>query len=360
MDLCFKDALVITGGGTGGHYYPAIALAEAAAERMPDRQIIFIGARKGIEAMKLPETKWQHLLLDVEGLSLGSPIKAFHAIRRMVESRHYLLRVWETERPFAVVGTGGYAAGPALFAAKKLKVPYFIHESNAEPGLITKLAAKKAVRVWLGMEGAKVRLPKANCLYVGTPIREAFLRPFKPVSTLGPPFRLLALGGSGGAKAINDALFSIAPALLDAHADWEIMHQAGNREMERLRQAQHHQRHSVEPFLENMDEEMERSSLIISRAGASTCAELKAAGRPAVLVPFPASAGGHQKFNASAFVQEGRGAMVEQGQGFEDMLFRALNGLMADEASRLAFSKPEKNTAVANCLADMSEALGQA
>ena len=359
MDLCFKDALVITGGGTGGHYYPAIALAEAAAERMPDRQIIFVGAKRGIEAGKLPETRWQHLLLDVEGLSLRSPVKAFHAIRSMIESRHYLRTVWETERPLAIVGTGGYAAAPALLAAKKLKVPYFIHESNAEPGLVTKLAAKRAVRVWLGMDAAKRRLPKANCLYVGTPIREAFLRPFKPVSTLAAPFRLLVLGGSGGARAINEALFSIAPVLLDAHADWEILHQAGNREIERLSQIQRHLRHSLEPFLENMDEEMESASLIISRAGASTCAELKAVGRPAVLVPFPASAGGHQKSNALAFVQEGRGTMVEQGTGFEDTLFRALNGLMADEASRLDFAKPEKNTAVANCLDDMAEVLGQ-
>jgi UDP-N-acetylglucosamine--N-acetylmuramyl-(pentapeptide) pyrophosphoryl-undecaprenol N-acetylglucosamine transferase len=359
MDLCFKDALVITGGGTGGHFYPALALAEAAAEQMPDRQIIFVGAKRGIEAKKLPETKWQYLLLDVEGLSARSPMRAYRAIRRMAEARHYLQGTWETDRPFAVVGTGGYAAGPALFAAKKLKVPYFLHESNAEPGLIARLAAKKAARVWLGMEAARSRLSRANCLYVGTPIREAFLRPFKPPSALGPPFRLLALGGSGGAKAINDALFSIAASLLDARPDWEILHQAGSLEMVRLSQAPRHQRHSVEPFIEKIDEEMERASIVLTRAGASTCAELKAVGRPAVLVPLPTSAGGHQKSNALAFVQEGRGAMVEQGPGFEERLLDALSGLMASEAARLGYAGPEKNEAAAKCLADMSEMLGQ-
>jgi len=180
------------------------------------------------------------------------------------------------------------------------------------------------------------------------------LRAFMPPSALGPPYRLLALGGSGGARAINNALFSLASALLDAHPDWEIQHQVGSLEAQRLGQVQLHQRHSVEPFIEKMDEEMERASLVLTRAGASTCAELKAAGRPAVLVPFPASAGGHQRSNALALVQEGRGEMIEQGQDFENRLFRALNGLMADEASRLGYAKPEKNTAVAKCLEDMS------
>jgi UDP-N-acetylglucosamine--N-acetylmuramyl-(pentapeptide) pyrophosphoryl-undecaprenol N-acetylglucosamine transferase len=352
VDLNFNDALVFTGGGTGGHYYPAVALAEAAGKRWPGHQIVFVGANRGIEGRKLPESGWPYLLLDVEGFQGKSPINALRSVWRMFKALNSLKKIWRKQRPWAVIGTGGYGAGPALLAARALGIPYFIHESNAEPGLMTKLAANGARRVWLGIEAAEGRLPKAKCLYVGTPVRELFLRPFKPYSSLQRPFRLLALGGSGGARAINNALISIGGKLLDKCPDWEILHQAGNIEMQRLDGAPLHPRHTMVPFIENMDSVMENASLVLSRAGASTCSEIKAAGRPTVLVPLPNSAGGHQKCNAIAFVNEGRGQMVEQGQGFEGRLFDALSSLMGDRDGRGAMAEPEPNTAVMKCLDD--------
>jgi UDP-N-acetylglucosamine--N-acetylmuramyl-(pentapeptide) pyrophosphoryl-undecaprenol N-acetylglucosamine transferase len=241
-------------------------------------------------------------------------------------------------------------------AARSLGVPYFIHESNAEPGLAVKLAANGAARVWLGMEAAAMRLPKAKCAYRGTPVRESYLRPFKPCQELRAPFTLLALGGSGGARAINNALLSIGSALLEAHPDWQILHQAGHAEMERLADAPRHHRHALVPFIEDMDTEMENAGLVLSRAGASTCAELKATGRPAVLVPLPGSAADHQRRNAAAFAVEGRGVVVEQGQGFEARLFATLSALVGDRGGREALSKPEPNTALERCLEDMEEA----
>ncbi|MDR1842128.1 MAG: UDP-N-acetylglucosamine--N-acetylmuramyl-(pentapeptide) pyrophosphoryl-undecaprenol N-acetylglucosamine transferase [Holophagales bacterium] len=353
MKQDFTDALVITGGGTGGHFYPAVALAEAARGRWPNRPIIFVGAKRGIEARKLPESDWPHLLLDVEGFHGRSPLNALRSLWRMYSAFRYLKNIWIAQRPRAVIGTGGYGAGPALLAARALDVSYYIHESNAEPGLVVKLTANGAKRVWLGMDAAKARLPKANCRCVGTPVRESFLRPFKPCSELQRPFTLLVLGGSGGARAINNALSSIGGPLLEKHRDWEIFHQVGNPEMERLNNEPRHSRHTVVPFIENMDTVIENASLVLSRAGASACSELKTAGRPAVLVPLPNSASDHQKYNAAAFVKEGRGIMVEQGQGFEDRLFNILSSLMEDDRVRQAFSRPETNNAAAKCLDDM-------
>jgi UDP-N-acetylglucosamine--N-acetylmuramyl-(pentapeptide) pyrophosphoryl-undecaprenol N-acetylglucosamine transferase len=354
MELDFKNALVITGGGTGGHYYPAVALAESAKKRWPEHQIIFVGAKKGIEGRKLPASDWPHLLMDIEGFLGRSPINALRSLWRMYVALRYLKTIWNKQRPWAVIGTGGYGSGPALLAAKALKIPYFIHESNAEPGLIVKLAAKKAQRAWLGMEAAKARLPKAKCHYVGTPVRESFLRTFKPCPDLRPPFTLLVLGGSGGARAINNALLSIGESLLEKHPDWEILHQTGNLEIQRLNELPRHPRHTLTPFIENMDTVIENASLVLSRAGASTCSELKVAGRPAILVPLPNSASGHQKHNALAFVQEGRGTILEQNRDFDAQLFDALSKLMADRQARESLSKPEPNTSVARCLDDIA------
>jgi len=354
VTIDFKDSLVITGGGTGGHFYPAVALAEAVKSRWPERPVIFVGAKRGIEGRKLPESAWPHILLDVEGFHGKSPISALYSAWRMYAALRQLKSVWKTQRPWAVIGTGGYGAGPALLAARALDIPYFIHESNAEPGLVTKLTANKAKRVWLGMEAAKARLPKAECHYAGTPVRESFLRPFAPISELSQPFTLLALGGSGGARAINNALLSVGAALLEKHQDWELLHQAGNLEARRLNDAPRHPRHTIVPYIENMDTVMEKASLVLSRAGASTCSELKTAGRPAVLVPLPGSASDHQKYNAQAFVKEDRGIMVEQGTGFEERLFNTLSGLMEDKILRERLSKPEQNNALAECLEQIS------
>jgi len=353
MELDFKNALVITGGGTGGHYYPAIALAEAAKARVPEHPIIFVGARKGIEGRQLPASAWPHLLMNIEGFQGKSPKNAIRSIWLMYTALRHLKATWKKQRPWAVIGTGGYGSAPALLAARSLKIPYFIHESNAEPGLVVRLAANRAECVWLGMDAAEARLPKAKCRYVGTPVRESFLRTFKPCSDLRQPFTLLVLGGSGGARAINNALFSIAESLLERHPGWRILHQTGSLEMRRLSDLPRHSRHIVTPFIENMDTEIEKAGLVLSRAGASTCSELKVAGRPVVLIPLPHSASDHQKQNAIAFVQEGRGTMVEQGQGFEVELLDVLSKLMADRQARESLSKPEPNTSVAECLGDL-------
>lgn len=353
----FKDALVFTGGGTGGHYFPAVALAEGARERWPGRPVAFVGALRGIEARKLPESPWPYLLLDVEGVVGRSPLNLGRSLWKLFRARRRLMRLWRGQRPALVVATGGYGAAPALLAAQALGIPTFIHESNAEPGALVKQTARKARRVWLGLAAAASKLPGAPVRVVGTPVREAFRRLFPCVETLKPPFRLLVLGGSGGAKALNEAMLVIAPELLDRFPDWEILHQAGAKEFERLADHSLQPRHRLVPFLEAMDQEMAGASLVISRSGASTCAELKACGRPAILVPFPKSAGDHQRWNARALVEEGRAQLVEQGPDLENSLRHAVTALMAEPLERAAMARPEPNRALEDCLSDLESLL---
>jgi UDP-N-acetylglucosamine--N-acetylmuramyl-(pentapeptide) pyrophosphoryl-undecaprenol N-acetylglucosamine transferase len=355
----FHGALVLTGGGTGGHFFPAVALAEGARKRWPGLSIAFVGARRGIEAKALPGGAWPHLLLDVEGFLGRSPLRAAKSAWKLWLATNELKRQWKAALPKAVVGTGGYGAAPALLAARSLKIPYFIHESNAAPGALVKAVAHKAKRVWCGMEEVRPLLSRADCRVVGTPVREVFLRNFSPAAALQAPFRLLVLGGSGGARVINEAMFGLAGDLLDAHPDWEMLHQTGAGHFDDLQDRQRHPRHGLVPFLSRMDEILESASLVLGRSGASTCAELKAVGRASVLVPLPTSANDHQRQNARAMVAEGRALLVEQGPDLAGRLKAALDPLMDDAVTRSQLSKvAERNRAVDLCLDDLACYLG--
>ena len=350
----FTQALVLTGGGTGGHFFPAVALAEGARERWPGRPIVFVGARRGIEARKLPEGPWPHLLLDVEGFLGRSPLAMARAAWKTWRAVVALKARWRTQRPWAVIGTGGYGAGPALLAARALGIPYFLHESNAAPGMLVKQVAPAARRVWCGMDAVKPLLPAADCLTVGTPVRRAFLRPFKPVKELRPPYQLLVMGGSGGARALNEGTLLAAPALLEQFPDWTILHQAGPGEFERLKDQPRHARHHLVPFIEDVPQALEDSSFVVCRAGASTCAELKAVGRGALMIPLPGSAGDHQRLNAEALARENRVIISLQQPNLHDFIEAHCASHMATPYARLKLAKcPEPNRAVEACLEDL-------
>jgi UDP-N-acetylglucosamine--N-acetylmuramyl-(pentapeptide) pyrophosphoryl-undecaprenol N-acetylglucosamine transferase len=355
MSTCdYANALVLTGGGTGGHLFPAVALAEGSRARWPERPVVFVGGLRGIEGRKLPGSPWSHELLDVEGFVGRSPLAVAVAAWKLWRAKARLQSAWKHARPWAVIGTGGYAAAPALLAARSLGIPYFLHESNAAPGRLVREVARRARRVWCGLDAGRAELPGADCLTVGTPVRPEFRRAFAGLDTLQSPFTLLVLGGSGGARAINEALLAVAPALLDGHADWAILHQAGPAEFERLKGAPRHPRHGLVPFIEDMAGAMEGASLVVSRAGASTCAELEAAGRGALLVPLPGSAGDHQARNAEALAALGRASVVDQGADLAARLATEAGRLMGDAAARLALAGlAVPNRAVEACLDDL-------
>jgi UDP-N-acetylglucosamine--N-acetylmuramyl-(pentapeptide) pyrophosphoryl-undecaprenol N-acetylglucosamine transferase len=317
--------------------------------------VAFVGAQRGIEGRLLPLGPWPHLLLDVEGFVGRSPWRTARAALKLALARARLKAAWRRHRPWAVIGTGGYGAAPALLAARALGIPYFLHESNAQPGLLVKLLARGAAGVWCGMDAVRGHLPGARCVLAGTPVRSAFLRAFSPLAGLRPPLRLLVLGGSGGARALNAAVLALAPALLERFPHWDLLHQTGPAFAD-LGQALH-PRHRTAPFLEHMDQELEAASLVLTRSGASTCAELKACGRPALMVPMPESAGNHQVMNAQAMVAEGRALLVAQEPGLDEELLAAATRLMGDPGLLAALARPEPNRAVAACLDDLAAAM---
>jgi len=357
----FANSLVMTGGGTGGHYFPAIAIAEGARCKWNGQPIMFVGSKRGIESRLLEKSDWQYLLLDIEGFVGRSIIKIIKSSWKLAIACYQLRMIWKSSRPMAVIGTGGYGSAPALLAARSLGIPFFLHESNAKPGLLVKYLAPYASGVWCGMEAVKVHLTGARSILTGTPVRSAFLRNFIPLQlvSLKSKFRLLVLGGSGGASVINRAMLDISSALLGRFPNLWIMQQVGEKEFNNLSLHVTDKRHSIVPFICNMDTEMEAAALVITRSGASTCAELMACGRPSIMIPMPNSAGNHQVTNAQAMVDDGRTVMIRQNDNLNNDLLDKVSAFVMNPVLLFDMNiHAAANKAVTVCLDDVQNVLG--
>jgi UDP-N-acetylglucosamine--N-acetylmuramyl-(pentapeptide) pyrophosphoryl-undecaprenol N-acetylglucosamine transferase len=323
------ETFVLAGGGTGGHVFPAIAIARAIRRRRPDARVLFVGTFRGFEAVIAPREGFPIEFIAASGfVGRGWTAKA-RAIsdlaRGIVQSRRLLRR----EKASAVVGVGGYASLPVLAAARLCGVPSIIQEQNSVPGVANRIGARLAGAAAAGFEEACARLA-GRCVWTGNPVREEFFR-VPPLEN--PGRRVLLFGGSQGARVLNRALVAAAPRL--AASGVEVLAQAGEREAESMRGALAGRGIEVVAFLPDIWNAMARADLVVCRAGALTLAELCAAGRPSLLVPFAAATHGHQEMNARALERAGGAVSVAESELTGDVLAERIEGLLADPA-RLA------------------------
>jgi UDP-N-acetylglucosamine--N-acetylmuramyl-(pentapeptide) pyrophosphoryl-undecaprenol N-acetylglucosamine transferase len=324
--------LLLAGGGTGGHLFPAVAIAEGLKQEEPQSEVLFVGTRKGLEARLLPELGWTLKTIDMSGwagLGLSERVRAFF---RMIKGLRQSRRIIRDFRPDVVVGVGGYASVPALLAAKWMRVPYLIHEQNAWPGMANRLLARWAKRICLSFEAAGKAFPGLPTTVTGNPVRSAMEH--CPELNLESPV-LLVFGGSQGARGINRAIVDGLSQLEGWRDQLHILHQAGQLDYEEVvagyRMA-NWENVEVVPFITEMAEAYCRATLVVCRAGATTLAELTACGRPAILVPFPHAAGGHQADNARALAAKGAAVMVEEKDLTPGSLGRLIDDLLQDAA----------------------------
>lgn len=333
--------LVVTGGGTGGHIYPAIAVARYVLENSPGSTALFVGSRAGPEASAASSAEIPFTAVEVAGVVGKSPIKAVKAIGQFLKASAACRAILREAGADCVLGTGGYASAPACRAALKLKIPLILHEMNYEPGLVTRLFSARAARVALAYEGtASLISARSNVVLTGVPVRpeieslatEAGRERARAAAmeefALDPNrTTLLVFGGSQGAEALNEATWS-ALGRLASRADLQVIHLTGRKNFDSV--ARIEAERAVEgkgfiyrPFdyMERMDLVYAASDLALSRAGAGTIAELMATGLPAVLVPFPHAAGGHQEKNARALARTGAVAVVMQEGDSADAAF---------------------------------------
>jgi UDP-N-acetylglucosamine--N-acetylmuramyl-(pentapeptide) pyrophosphoryl-undecaprenol N-acetylglucosamine transferase len=324
--------VLIAGGGTGGHIIPALAVArELVAQH--SAEVLFVGTPRGMESRLVPEAGFELRLIEVgplKNVSLRTRLRTFSDLPLSFFACRKLIREF---KPQVVFGVGGYASGPGMAAALSLRVQTMVFEPNAMPGLANRLVGKR-------VQAAAVNFPAAakffrNVEVTGIPVRPEFFKVLPaPDPTTSP--HLLIFGGSQGARLFNVALPKVVAALFDAIPGLTLLHQSGARNAESTEAAYRASgadpaRWQVSPFLNDMPARFASASLIMSRSGASTVAELAAAGRAALLIPFAAAADDHQKRNAEEMVSAGAAVMLlERELDSPEKLLSTLKNLMTN------------------------------
>lgn len=315
--------VLFAGGGTGGHIYPAIAIAKALKATEHNTEIMFLGAERGMECQLVPKEGFNLHTVPVSGLSRKNPLQAANALLLAAAGVQRARRIVREFRPDVAVGTGGYVSGPVILAAALSGVPTLIHEQNAFPGLTTRALSRFARVVAVSHSEAKEHLGRARKVVVtGMPIREAFFSMTKNEGRrrLGIPDDakvVLAVGGSGGALHMNKVLAEAAPELLaDPHT--LLLQISGERYYERVvswqtelsLEADTRSRWQIIRFMYDMPAALAAADLVISRAGSSTLAEIAAVGTPAIIIPSPNVTDNHQEHNANALVRKEAALMI--------------------------------------------------
>src|SRR5579863_7484998 len=316
---------ILAGGGTGGHVIPAIAIAQELRRRY-GAEVLFIGTARGLENRLVPAAGFPLELVKVGALnrvSLATRLKTLFDLPRAVLAARRILIEFE---PDVVIGVGGYASGPAMLAAIRRRVPTLAFEPNFVPGFANRMVAHfvSAAAVHFEETGRYFR----GCEVTGVPVREAF---FQISGTPATP-TVLVFGGSQGAHAINQVVMESAGELLSRTPGMRIIHQTGERDFSDAQTVYAKLGGAVEAhrFIDDMPAAFARASLLISRSGASTVAEVTAAGKPAVFVPFPRAADDHQKRNAEALERAGAAVMLEESRLTSESLVDAVSELLTD------------------------------
>lgn len=335
--------VLIAGGGTGGHLFPGVALAEEVRAR--GGEVLFVGTARGIEARVLPEQGWALQMIDATGIK-GRGLKGlFAGLLRLPRAWWQSLRIVRHFRPDVVVGVGGYASGPVVATAAMLLRPTAILEQNSIPGITNRILSRLVKRVFCTFPDRGRFFPQRKVVLTGNPIRRPILAALQAAGesseaapARGP--RLFVFGGSQGARAINDMVVAALPALQAALPGLEIWHQTGRGDAARIEAAYAEHglaapRVRVAEFLTDMATPYAWCDLVLCRAGATSLAELAAAGRPAVLVPFPHATDNHQEHNARALVEAQGAVLLREREWSAASLAAAIIELLGDPA-RLA------------------------
>jgi UDP-N-acetylglucosamine--N-acetylmuramyl-(pentapeptide) pyrophosphoryl-undecaprenol N-acetylglucosamine transferase len=306
--------VIIAGGGTGGHVFPGIAVADALARRSPDLQVCWVGTTRGIEARVLPTTPWRFEPMDISPLNGVRGIKLIKALGKLPSAAMRAVSLIRSFRPHVVLGVGGYAGGPVVALAAALRVPVAVLEPNAILGLTNRMLARVVKRAFLTHEQSTKDFPKGISLVTGSPVRRAFLQRMAAELKINDVAEVLVVGGSQGAKAINEVFPETLKQLRDRGIHISLTHQTGASARDEVIAAYKalNVEANVVSFIDDIAEAMERASLVVCRAGAMTVAELGVIGRPAIYIPLPTAADDHQRKNAESMSAIGAARCVLQ------------------------------------------------
>lgn len=329
--------MLIAGGGTGGHLFPGIALAEEITTRQKGNDVLFVGTERGLEATMVPKLGYELKLIRISGLNRQGLLRTIRGLLRLPMAFFQALKILRAFRPDVAVGVGGYASGPVVMVAALLGIPTAVLEQNAVPGITNRILSRFVDRVFTTFEYSEKFFPKRKVLGLGNPIRrqllENFLRSREP--TAQGLFNVLVLGGSQGAHAVNLRMIEAASHLGEFDQSIHIVHQTGKRDHDLVQRGyiEIGLEAQVVAFIDDMSSAYRRADLIVARAGATTISEIQVARKASILIPFPYAADNHQELNAQAMVDAGASIM---------MVERNLDGIQLAESIRELYLDRER------------------
>ena len=324
--------IIISGGGTGGHVFPAIAIANALKKIDPSTEILFVGALGRLEMEKVPAAGYKVIGLDIKGIQRGSIWKNLLLPFKLLSSIRKARKIIKEFKPDAAVGVGGYASGPLLYAASKKNVPYLIQEQNSFAGITNKRLGKRAKKICVAFDGMDEFFPKDKIVKTGNPVRRESVdikgkreEAFKEFNLSPDKKTILVIGGSLGARTLNDCMITDLDKVIAA--DVQLIWQTGKYyydDTNRLLGANYHPNVRIMAFMNRMDLGYAAADVIISRAGAGTIAELCIVGKPVILVPSPNVAEDHQTKNAMALVTKNAALLVKDAEAGKELVTAAV------------------------------------
>lgn len=336
--------VMVSGGGTGGHIFPALSIAAAVRRRYPDADILFVGADNRMEMERVPAAGYPIVGLPVSGFDRSNPLRNFKVLYRVFRSVMKAHKLVKNFRPDVAIGVGGYASGPTLKAAQWAGVPTLLQEQNSYAGVTNRFLAKGARRICVAYPDMQRFFPADKIVMTGNPVRADLtantMTPEEAKKALGfdPEKPLVAVvGGSLGARTLNDAMIANALDGAVEAAGFQLLWQTGKRDAERCLAAVEAKKPDgvqASAFLSDMGAVYKAADLIVARAGAGTISELQILGKPVILVPSPNVAEDHQRKNALALADRDAALMVADADAAE-MLWTAINALIGDK-ERLA------------------------
>lgn len=360
-----KPRVLIAAGGTGGHVYPAIAIADALKAENPDTEILFVGTKNHMEWKAVPKAGYAIKNVWISGFHRRLTAKNLLFPLKLVTSILQSFGIISRFKPQVMVSCGGYVAGPAGWVAAQRKVSVVIQEQNSFPGVTNRMLAKYASKVYTAFSDAAKYFPGANIVESGNPTRNTLVSADRQVGLEAFDFEatkpvLMVMGGSGGAKTINEAVKENLEELKDIQVIW----QCGSRYIDSLLHEVDLEKYSnvrLTAFIDNMPEAYAASDLVVSRAGASSCSELMITGKPSVLIPSPNVAGDHQTMNAKSMVDAGASELILDREAKTALpklvndLLRNQDRLRAMNKAALSLAKPNAAELIAKDILELAK-----
>jgi len=338
--------VLIAAGGTGGHIYPGIAVAQEILRRDPNSFVRFVGTQRGLESKLVTRAGFELSFIDISGLKSVGPVARARGLALLPKSFYSASRIISDVKPDAVIGAGGYVSGPVLLTATLMNRRTLVMESNALPGWTNRVLARFVDTAAVSFDQSLAYF-RGKGVVTGNPVRQEFFEiPAKPRDR--NCFSLLIFGGSQGAHAINEAMVAALPQLLDLKDMLRITHQTGTADHGTVQdgyRSVNWTNADVRPYIEDIVKEFAASDLVICRAGATTTAELIAAGKAAIMIPFPFAADDHQRKNAEALEQAGAARMILQ---------QDLNAKRLEQTIRELVNEPQRVSAMENASRQLS------